>query len=95
MRSSCGGAEPLNLSVARRIAPEMSSTDSVVHTWEEAIFYLGNLREQLPGCPILIQEFLTGPEYSVGIIRNPGSSCRMLPILEVDYSRLDPALPRI
>ena len=69
--------------------------DSVVHTWEEAIFYLGNLREQLPGCPILIQEFLTGPEYSVGIIRNPGSSCRMLPILEVDYSRLDPALPRI
>jgi D-alanine-D-alanine ligase len=69
--------------------------DSVVHTWEEAIGYLGTLRDLLPGRPILIQEFLTGPEYSVGIIGNPGSSCRVLPILEVDYSRLDPALPRL
>ena len=68
---------------------------SVVHTWEEAIGYLGTLRALLPGCPILIQEFLTGAEYSVGIIGNPGSSCRALPILEVDYSRLDPALPRL
>ncbi len=69
--------------------------DAVVHTWEEAIAYLGLLRQRLPGCPILIQEFLTGPEYSVGIIGNPGSNWRVLPILEVDYSRLDPALPRL
>jgi D-alanine-D-alanine ligase len=69
--------------------------EAVVHTWEEAIAYLSHLRQLLPGCPILIQEFLTGPEYSIGIIGNPGSSCRVLPILEVDYSRLDPALPRL
>jgi D-alanine-D-alanine ligase len=31
--------------------------DAVVHTWEEAITRLGRLREQMPGCPILIQEF--------------------------------------
>jgi D-alanine-D-alanine ligase len=69
--------------------------DAVVHTWEEAITCLGRLREQMPGCPILIQEFLSGPEYSIGIIGNPGQSCRVLPPLEVDYSRLDPMLPHL
>jgi D-alanine-D-alanine ligase len=68
--------------------------DAVVHSWEEAIAYLGTLRQLLPGRPILIQEFLTGPEYSLGIIGNPGAGARVLPILEVDYSRLDPLLPR-
>jgi D-alanine-D-alanine ligase len=69
--------------------------DAVVHSWEEAITRLGRLREQMPGCPILIQEFLTGPEYSIGIVGNPGQDCRVLPPLEVDYSGLDPALPRL
>jgi D-alanine-D-alanine ligase len=68
---------------------------AVVHTWEEAIAYLNNLRQQLPASAILIQEFLTGPEYSIGIIGNPGANCRVLPVLEVDYSRLDPELPRL
>ena len=68
---------------------------AVVHTWEEAIAYLNNLRQQLPCSAILIQEFLTGPEYSIGIIGNPGANCRVLPVLEVDYSRLDPDLPRL
>jgi D-alanine-D-alanine ligase len=69
--------------------------DAVVHSWEEAIAYLGQLRQLLPGRPILIQEFLTGPEYSLGIIGNPGAGLRVLPILEVDYSRLDPSMPRV
>ena len=69
--------------------------DAVVQTWEEAIACLGRLREQMPRCPILIQEFLTGPEYSIGIIGNPGLGYRVLPPIEVDYSRLDPALPRL
>ncbi len=69
--------------------------DAVVHTWEEAITCLSRLREQMPRCAILIQEFLTGPEYSIGIIGNPGLGYRVLPPLEVDYSRLDPALPRL
>ena len=68
---------------------------AVVHTWEEAIAYLGTLRAQLPRCPILIQEFLTGPEYSIAIVGNPGLDSQVLPVLEVDYSRLDPALPRL
>ncbi len=69
--------------------------DAVVHSWEEAIACLGRLREQIPLCPILIQEFLTGPEYSIGIVGNPGQGYRVLPPLEVDYSRLDPGLPRL
>jgi D-alanine-D-alanine ligase len=69
--------------------------DAVVRTWEEAITCLGRLREEMPGCPILIQEFLTGPEYSIGIVGNPGQGYRVLPALEIDYSRLDPALPRL
>jgi len=71
------------------------SRDAIVHTWEEAITCLGRLREQMSGCPILIQEFLPGAEYSIGIIGNPGQRYRVLPPLEVDYSRLDPALPRL
>jgi len=71
------------------------SKDAVVKTWEEAIAYLGQLRQSLPGSPILIQEFLAGPEYSLGIIGNPGAGWRVLPVLEVDYSRLEPALPKI
>ncbi len=69
--------------------------DAVVHSWEEAIACLGRLRARMPGCPILIQEFLTGPEFSIGIVGNPGQGNRVLPPLEVDYSRLDPDLPRL
>jgi D-alanine-D-alanine ligase len=68
---------------------------AVVYTWEQAINQLTRLREQMPGRPILIQEFLTGTEYSVGIIGNPGLATRALPVLEVDYSGLDRDLPRL
>jgi D-alanine-D-alanine ligase len=69
--------------------------DAVVYSWEQAINYLSSLREQMPGRPILIQEFLTGAEYSIGIIGNPGMERRALPALEVDYSQLDHDLPQL
>jgi D-alanine-D-alanine ligase len=69
--------------------------DAVVHSWEQAIAYLTRLREEMPGRPILLQEFLTGAEYSVGIVGNPGLGMQVLPVLEVDYSRLDPELPQL
>jgi D-alanine-D-alanine ligase len=69
--------------------------DAVVHNWEQAIGYLSCLREQMPGVPILLQEFLTGAEYSVGVVGNPGLAYRVLPVLEVDYSRLDGDLPQL
>ena len=43
----------------------------------------------------LVQEFLTGAEYSVSLIGNPDQGLRALPILEVDYTRLDAKLPKI
>jgi D-alanine-D-alanine ligase len=57
--------------------------------------YLDRLRLDFPKRGVLVQEFLTGNEYSVGLIGNPDQGLRALPVLEVDYSRLDPALPRI
>ena len=69
--------------------------DAVVHNKGALIDYLEKLRAEFPKRPILVQEYLTGAEYSVGLIGNPDQGLRALPILEVDYSRLDPSLPRI
>ncbi|MSP83017.1 MAG: methyltransferase domain-containing protein [Alphaproteobacteria bacterium] len=68
---------------------------AVVCTPEQAVTYLAKVREELPGRSFLVQEFLTGPEYSVALVGNPGLGLRALPVLEVDYTGLDPTLPRI
>ncbi len=71
------------------------TTAAVTRTAAELAHRLSSLREQLPGRALLAQEFLEGPEYTVGVIGNPASGCEVLPVLEVDYSRLDPTLPKI
>ncbi len=68
--------------------------DAVVHNSEALVAYLENLKNLLPNTPILIQEYLTGNEYSVGVIGNPGNFS-ILPILEVDYRNLPANLPKI
>jgi D-alanine-D-alanine ligase len=45
--------------------------------------------------PILLEEFLTGKDLTVGIIGNPPDPYTFLPIVEEDYSELPPELPRI
>ena len=45
--------------------------DAVVNSQDEFIEYWGKLSREFPGRSILVQEFLSGPEYSVGIIGNP------------------------
>jgi len=45
--------------------------------------------------PILVEEFLTGKDLSLGIIGNPPESYQILPITEEDYSALAPGLPPI
>jgi len=45
--------------------------------------------------PIIVEEFLTGKDISVGIIGNPTISYSVLPIIEEDYSSLPPDLPKI
>ena len=69
--------------------------DAVVRTPEELISYVTGLQQTLPGRPLLIQEYLEGAEYSVGVVGNPGINVRFLPILEVDYGDLPEGLPPI
>lgn len=67
---------------------------AVVNNPEELIRHMDFIKYKCANVPILIQEFLSGEEYSVGIIGNPGKY-RILPILEVDYSNLNNDLPKI
>ena len=45
--------------------------------------------------PVLIEQYLTGKDISVGIIGNPSGSLEFLPIIEEDYSVLPYDLPQI
>jgi D-alanine-D-alanine ligase len=71
------------------------TTDAIVQNRDQAAARVRAVREELPGHAILVQEFLSGTEYGVGIIGNPDQGLTVLPPLEVDYGALDPALPRL
>jgi D-alanine-D-alanine ligase len=45
--------------------------------------------------PVLVEQFLTGKDISVGIIGNPPDAYSVLPIIEEDYSGLPDELPKI
>lgn len=68
--------------------------EAVVSDSESLVSYLDKLRSTVPNTPILVQEYLTGEEYSVGIIGN-ATNFTLLPILAVDYSELPQGLPQI
>jgi D-alanine-D-alanine ligase len=71
------------------------TTRSLVRDIGEAESCVGDLQQLLPGEALIIQEFLSGDEYGVGMIGNPDGGFARLPVLEVDYSALDPSLPRL
>jgi len=69
---------------------------SVVKNIEELVNAISEIREKFGyDKPILVEEFLTGKDLSVGIIGNPPESYVVLPIIEEDYSLLPAELPRI
>lgn len=70
---------------------------SVVHDAAEADACLRSLAAAAttPRPRALIQDFLTGAEYTLGLVGNPDTGFTVLPPLEIDYSRLDPSLPPI
>lgn len=72
---------------------------SVVRNQRELEDYVAKLRREFPQRMVLVQEFLEGAEYSVCLVGNVGQGEGQgfldLPILEVDYGKLDPALPKI
>ncbi|MBF0418421.1 MAG: D-alanine--D-alanine ligase [Magnetococcales bacterium] len=67
--------------------------ESLVHDATQADCILNHLRSRIPGLPLLVQEYLAGTEYTVGLIGNPGHDWTVLPIIEVDYSRLGGRVP--
>jgi D-alanine-D-alanine ligase len=67
--------------------------EAIVRDRGEAERRVRAVQAQLPGRAVLVQEFLSGTEYSVGVIGNPDRGLTVLPPLEVDYTALDPSLP--
>ncbi len=69
---------------------------SVAYTIEELNDAILDIRKKFGyEKPVLIEEFLTGKEISVGVIGNPPESYTVLPIVEEDYSQLPAELPKI
>jgi D-alanine-D-alanine ligase len=69
---------------------------SVAYSIEELTNAISEIREKFGyDKPILVEEFLTGSDLSVGIIGNALEFYTVLPITEEDYSMLPPDLPRI
>lgn len=62
--------------------------NSVVENDREARDYLNWLATELPGCDVLIQEYLPGTEYGLALVGNPDGGFEQLPMLEVDFSAL-------
>ncbi len=68
----------------------------VVNSIEELVNAISEIREKFGyDKPIIVEEFLTGKDLSVGIIGNPPESYTVLPIIEEDYSTLPEGLPKI
>ncbi|MFX1375935.1 MAG: methyltransferase domain-containing protein [Promethearchaeota archaeon] len=69
---------------------------SVVHSGEELLDAIIEIRNKFGyDKPILIEQFLTGKDLSLGIIGNPPDNYVILPIIEEDYSDLPSELPKI
>jgi len=69
---------------------------SVADTIEKLVNAISEIREKFGyDKPILVEEFLTGKDFTVGIIGNLPDSYVVLPVIEEDYSVLPPELPRI
>ena len=62
--------------------------DAVVRDAGEARAYLEWIANTLPGRDVLIQEYLPGTEYGLGVIGNADTGLEALPMLQVDFSGL-------
>lgn len=71
--------------------------NAVVKNATEARAYLGWLAGELPDKDVLVQEYLPGPEFGLGLLGNRGSGGGLigLPMLEVDFSALSEGLAPI
>jgi len=65
------------------------TSDSLVYNAAEAEKYLHWLADELKLTQAVSQDFLSGPEYTMGLIGNVESGFTILPPATVDYSSLD------
>ena len=69
---------------------------SVAYSVEELMDAIDSIRSKFGYTyPIVVEEFLTGKDLSIGIMGNPPESYTILPITEEDYSELPEGLPKI
>jgi len=69
---------------------------SVVKNGEELLNAISEIRENFGyDKPVLVEQFLTGKDLTVGIIGNKPDNFIILPIIEEDYSDLPAELPKI
>jgi D-alanine-D-alanine ligase len=72
------------------------TVDSVCHDVRQLEHAIAKVRDSIGyDRPVLVEQFLTGKDISVGILGNPPDSYTMLPVIEEDYSQLPADLPRI
>ena len=63
---------------------------SVVRTRVEMLTEINRLQKLFPNEPLVIQEFLHGCEYTVGVIGNWDSAkCRTLPIIQIGFEKAE------
>jgi D-alanine-D-alanine ligase len=69
---------------------------SVANSLDQLITAISEIREKFGyNKPILLEEFLSGKDLSLGLIGNPPGSYMVLPITEEDYTDVPEDLPRI
>ncbi len=72
------------------------TSKSVAYSIEELDDAILQIREKFGySKPILVEEFLTGPEISLGVIGNPPEHYQILPVIEESYEDLPEGLPKI
>lgn len=69
--------------------------EALVQSQAEAVALVRKLRRKHPGQGILIQEYLSGTEYTASLVGNPSHGFRIFPVLQMDYSALSPGRPPI
>jgi len=69
---------------------------SVVNDGEQLLSAIREIRDKFGyDKPILVEQFLSGKDLTIGIIGDSPENYLILPILEEDYSNLPPDLPKI
>jgi D-alanine-D-alanine ligase len=65
---------------------------SIVNDVQELLSVMGSMQEEYKSA-VLVEEFIDGREFYVGVLGN--SDVTTLPIVEMDFSKFPPGLPKI